>query len=431
MPTESLYVNSADVGGWTGTGSTPYLNAQDYPTNIISTSTKKAATGQFGFANHANTTDTVNSVILYAYGYEQTDLDVTSTLYNGAGGSTTINLPQVRGWVNTTVTTTLDTMTKVNAAYITFVHGNITRSADVDCAYLYVDYNVPATTYTKNTAVDTLFRKQGISKNTNIDTLFKKEGIIKNVGIDVRFAKNFIKNTVFDILFRKQDITKNTSIDMLLRKLGIEKNTPIDVAFKKLGIEKNTNIDIWFSKGYTEYTLVDVLFRRQNIERTVLVDIILKAIYEKYTSIDVDFKKEGIELYTNIDTIFSKAGTKEKFTNIDVMLKALDITLNTSIDVLFRYLGIELFTNVDVIFIKRGILSTQIDTLLKKEGIEKSVKIDVYFGTIIPPEGGKAGNVYKLKKVTDNRIFWLLLREYLKEKLYGQTSEEDDKSAEI
>ena len=96
-PTESLYVSGFDSTNtaWTEVGASPYLDAQDEPTNRIWTATKKAEEGYFSFDNTSRPpTDTLNSVTLYVYGMSSSGVDRDSyEMYDGStwSGGYTLN----------------------------------------------------------------------------------------------------------------------------------------------------------------------------------------------------------------------------------------------------------------------------------------------------------------------------------------------------
>ena len=141
----SLYVDSFDLSSdlWTDVGASPYLTAQDEPTNYIYSDSRNKDSGYYGFAN-TSTVGTINSVYLYiyAYGVSTADFDV---LLN----DTDTGLGPPAGawqWVNVDVSSILTTWDAINAATLYFDRPNTTNEAGVDAAYLYVDYTPPVIT---------------------------------------------------------------------------------------------------------------------------------------------------------------------------------------------------------------------------------------------------------------------------------------------
>jgi hypothetical protein len=137
--TLSLYVDSFDAvdNNWTNVGASPYLDAQDQPTNYIHSTARNKNSGNYGFANTSQT-GTINSVYLYIYAYGVTTTDFTTLL---SGTDTGLGPPAGSfAWVNVDVSAILTTWDAINAATILFDRPNTANDAGVDAAYLYVDY---------------------------------------------------------------------------------------------------------------------------------------------------------------------------------------------------------------------------------------------------------------------------------------------------
>lgn len=140
----SLYIGS---GGpevdWTGVGSTPYLDAQDQPTNYIHSSSRNKNSQSYSFDNLPANAVSINSVTLYIYAYGGATNDFEAIL--GASDATGLGPPTSWGWVNTSVTSILSSVALVNAATVFFDRRNTTNEAGVDAAYLLVDYEESTT----------------------------------------------------------------------------------------------------------------------------------------------------------------------------------------------------------------------------------------------------------------------------------------------
>lgn len=144
-PTESLWVDGlgTERTGWTEVGTSPYLDAQDQPTNYVWTTTKNAEHGDFTFANSGVGTGTINSVYLYVYAASAaTAQNLEFYIWDGTAWSLAGTLPDNTpwSWVSFDISTILDTWTKIDAAKLYLLQGNTTVESDVDAAYLLVDY---------------------------------------------------------------------------------------------------------------------------------------------------------------------------------------------------------------------------------------------------------------------------------------------------
>jgi len=124
------------TGAWNTTGSTPYLDAQDQPTNYIYSTGRNADSGVYLF-DTTSETGTITSVTLYIYAYGVASSNFTSIL---SGSDTGLGPPASWGWVNVDVSSILTTWAQINAATIYFDRPNTTNDAGVDAAYLYVVY---------------------------------------------------------------------------------------------------------------------------------------------------------------------------------------------------------------------------------------------------------------------------------------------------
>jgi len=143
------YVNSRDTTyqQWTRVGSTPYLNAIDYPTNYIYIIGKllNKLEGDFSFANPGSeTSETLSKVYIETYckGVYDPDVgpNVAVSVYDGSSWSTyyLVATPASFGWVSIDVTTKLDTWTKVTNAKARYRYITVssTDNAYIDCVRL-------------------------------------------------------------------------------------------------------------------------------------------------------------------------------------------------------------------------------------------------------------------------------------------------------
>jgi len=139
----SLYVDGFDASenNWTNVGASPYLTAQDQPTNYIYSNGRNKNSGNYSFAN-TSTIGIINSVYLYIYAYGVATNDFEAVL---SGVGTGLGPPAGSWqWVSVDVSSILTTWDAINAATVLFDRPNTDNEAGVDAAYLYVDYTPPA-----------------------------------------------------------------------------------------------------------------------------------------------------------------------------------------------------------------------------------------------------------------------------------------------
>jgi len=116
--------SEADIGEWTSTGTSPWIDAQDEPTNYISESTNGALTGWFSFGStSASGSGLTVNMSVYHYssgdGYPQWEIDWTGDGTADASGSFTHQ--DAYAYENTGTISGLDTATEINAARVRFI----------------------------------------------------------------------------------------------------------------------------------------------------------------------------------------------------------------------------------------------------------------------------------------------------------------------
>ncbi len=140
-----LYVNADDGAktGWTRVGTNPYLDAIDYNTSFLNASGNNLAVGDFDFDDSGKSKETINSVIAQVYiRQSETDKTLKIFVWNGTDwlSGAPITVPTSWGWINWTVTTILDTWTKIDGVRMYLRTGSSTGLYEVDCARLQVSY---------------------------------------------------------------------------------------------------------------------------------------------------------------------------------------------------------------------------------------------------------------------------------------------------
>jgi hypothetical protein len=136
-----LWVNAYNAAytQWTTVGTSPYLNAQDQPSNYGWSSTDGAIWGDFDFQD-TNQTGTIQSVTLFIYAKctGSSDRELVCTI---AGTSYTMTLPTDWAWVNASFTSTLDTWQKINNAQLFMEQKAKSNTVSVDAAYIEVEFS--------------------------------------------------------------------------------------------------------------------------------------------------------------------------------------------------------------------------------------------------------------------------------------------------
>lgn len=170
MGTDTLYVDGfsgADTG-WTTVGASPYLNDSD--SNDVETNYAGRAEDWFSFADSTHILTTINSVKLY-FEALSTNEDYVRCYIKATGVSST-NVGTIKitpkysyYWFNITLTSLLNTWTKINSAQLELLSiENISfGNLRVRRAYLYVDWTQNYVDYYR-TVSDIMGGVDGISK---------------------------------------------------------------------------------------------------------------------------------------------------------------------------------------------------------------------------------------------------------------------------
>jgi len=124
---EELYVNLYTVtsrNAWTKVGTTPYLDAIDYPINYIHDDTNEDEIGNFDFADSAETTVPQSVLLRIHCRKEVSGGTIKVYIDSGAGfvDAGTITPDADWAWKELDVKVILDTYEKVNAAKIYLRH---------------------------------------------------------------------------------------------------------------------------------------------------------------------------------------------------------------------------------------------------------------------------------------------------------------------
>jgi len=140
----TLKVNGIfSAGSWTQVGTTPYINEQDQPTNVIHSNGRNANSDVYTFAQSGGDLGSINWVRLYVYCQHGGAASDFATMLSGSDAG--ITPPASYAWVYSDVSAILTNWTQINAAQVYFDKPNTTNDPYVDAAYLLVDYNPSST----------------------------------------------------------------------------------------------------------------------------------------------------------------------------------------------------------------------------------------------------------------------------------------------
>ncbi|MFC1487586.1 hypothetical protein ACFLRN_07880 [Thermoproteota archaeon] len=140
-----LYVDTYDGAetDWTRVGTNPFLDSIDYNSNYVHASKNNYKIGDFGFEDSGLSSGTIQSVSIQIYA-KQTLINNHLEVYLWDGTSwthTVIHDPQTSwGWINSTVTTLLNSWTKIDSAKIYLQTATGAGLYEVDCARIAVNY---------------------------------------------------------------------------------------------------------------------------------------------------------------------------------------------------------------------------------------------------------------------------------------------------
>jgi len=146
VSSKKLWVDGFDNvrTGWIRIGSSPYLDAQDQPTNMVNSTTSGDLIGDFSFANMPSGAVSLINVSLYFYGYSYYALE-RSKIYLWNGSWQYIGYKSgAWGWKSFDVTNVLDTFSEIDGAKIYLErYGAYGYEVAADACYLEVYFEAP------------------------------------------------------------------------------------------------------------------------------------------------------------------------------------------------------------------------------------------------------------------------------------------------
>jgi len=129
---------TGDDTAWTEVGTSPYLDAQDQPTNYIYNASKKAAQGYFGFED-SGSLGVIGTVNLEMYGWNASALDVHDLDMNG--NAYNISFPQgAWGWSTVDITSDYSDWSIISNASLQIISENNNNAVSIDVARIVVYY---------------------------------------------------------------------------------------------------------------------------------------------------------------------------------------------------------------------------------------------------------------------------------------------------
>lgn len=229
MVTVELWVNAFDASSdtWTKVGVSPYLDAQDEPSNYVYSAGRNTNCGLFTFQQRAGT-ETINSVTLYIYAYGVATSDFECYLSGVATGLG----PPAGGWTwrSIDVSSILTTWTQINAATLLLDRPNTKNEAGCDAAYLLIDYVSGPTNVLVS---DGLNLNDGLSKERQFfvsDYLTTSDELPLT---DRTFSLNDVAS-LFDAVLKQR--TLSTVIDLI---------TSADLVFKERLFQLNDAVNLY------------------------------------------------------------------------------------------------------------------------------------------------------------------------------------------
>ena len=272
---------SAGLGNWTGSGTSPYINATD--ANYIYSTTKKGVSGALKFENTA-VTGTINSVIIYCRAKSAVGGGDISpfefSVDNGSSWAGSVNLINLNTTYETRNTgeqvTIYDTWDKINAAAVRLNKDNSTERVDVDHIYMVVDYS------TAGLSIPNPFDTVTIEENTEF-TFESIADVYDEVTIeeDVSLAQELVPN-VFD------EITVEEEVNSLL---------PIEISkYDEVSVEEDIAetfagfIDVYSEATVEEgvdlaFELVTTVYDEISIEESVgLAPELVTSVYDEVST---------------------------------------------------------------------------------------------------------------------------------------------------
>ena len=143
----SLYVDGYDVStkGWTRVGTSPYLDAIDYPTSYLTVKGGNKLIGDFDFGDSGMTTETIVNVTIQVYALNSRSGDsIEVSLWNGSAWASlgSREVPVSWGWMTWDATPRLNSWGLIDGAriYLRWSPGSGSYDVYVDCARILVEF---------------------------------------------------------------------------------------------------------------------------------------------------------------------------------------------------------------------------------------------------------------------------------------------------
>lgn len=290
---------------WATTGASPYLDAQDQPTNTIDTTSNGAVSSWYTFAATSGT-GTGFVVNMSAYHASTTDsfpdweLDWTNDGNADASGSFTTNGASYQ-WENTGTVSGLDTATEINDCRVRFIHdkgGGGPNNVEIDAARLGIYQADSGTAYEKDltetvSAVDVQTNSVDYDRTyteavSSVDVITTAADMVRNLVESVG-----VVGVLTTLRGREKDLVESITVaDVRTFSIDYARNlvetiSCSDVWSKTFGLNRSEAIGVVDSGEFSK-------FISKNMTETIgVVDSMVRS---------VDYSRDMTENITVVDT---------------------------------------------------------------------------------------------------------------------------------
>jgi hypothetical protein len=394
---ETLWVGSFDTArtGFSTTGTSPYLDAQDEPTNYVSqtgTPAKKAQTGDYYFDDPTESGDMVTSTIGVYFNYPSTRLLQLSVSVNNGTDYTDYTFAglDAYGWVLTDVSGIISHTDTMSSVQVYFQAANAADLIQIDAMYHHATY-AGATTQEASFQVDTILSLEDQEVQYQLDTILQTE-LESQIDLDTLLKGQDISVSIgVDTWFKAQGLIQEYQLDSLLKGIDLEEQIEVTSVFEQEDVltylmdallketkVKGATLDTLLNEIKEKGLSIDTLLSTLNLSEDVLFDIILNEQKLKEFVFGALFKGTGVIKQYSLDSIF-KAGLTTQTVNylIDAILKGLNQTKTYTIDSIYRSTEIRTYV-LDALLRETKSHGISVSALLLNQLLE-DVLVDVLF----------------------------------------------------
>jgi ribosomal protein S13 len=229
----------------------------------------------------------------------------------------------------------------------------------------YVETSQGATTYTRTLSLDAYLKELDLTKTTQLDALLKAIDQTKTTSLDALLALVQTISIQLDAYLRKE-YTVQTDLDAYLTEVDLTTQTELDALLNKLGLTESLELDAILYKGGSIATDLDALLKILDQTEITDLDAYLKKLYSIATDLDAYLRKEQTTT-TELDAILYALGTVQITTDLDALLKELDLTISTQLDAYLQETDLTETADLDAYLKKLYTVTADLDAYLKKQ----------------------------------------------------------------